>query len=245
MNRFSLAGKTALRDRRQPRHRPRHCHRPGRGRRRCGAQLSQRAGDEAETCVARNREAWPPRHRRADGCDRSRQRGSRRQRRARLRPRLDPRQQCRHQQADRFRSGHRCGLGCDPGHQSQGPLHLRAGLPAAAERGRRRLDRSYRLGQRPIWRPAHGALCRLQGRTDFAGPGHRPLRRARQYPLQYRGRRPDRLGDGGGRHGGGQRAEGGRNHRAEAHGHPARSGRRRRVPGQRCVRPTSPRKPSM
>ena len=46
----------------------------------------------------------------------------------------------------------------DPRHQSQRPVHLRASVPAAAGRSRRRLDRPYRLGQRPVWRPAHGAL---------------------------------------------------------------------------------------
>ena len=49
-----------------------------------------------------------------------------------LRPDLDPGQQCRHQQADRFRPGDRRRLGHDPRHQSQRPVHLRAGLPAAA-----------------------------------------------------------------------------------------------------------------
>ena len=128
-------GQDGLRHRRQPRHRPRHCHRPGRGRRRCGPHLSQRAGD-AETLCPRDREAWPPRHRRADGRDGSRQRRSRRQRRARLRTRLDPRQQCRHQQADRFRSGHRRGLGSILDTNLKGPfICAQVFLPLLKEAG--------------------------------------------------------------------------------------------------------------
>ena len=46
-----------------------------------------------------------------------------------------------------------------------------------------------------------------------------------------------------GRHGGGQRAEGGRDHHPQTHGHAAGSGRRGGVPGVAMRRPTSPPRP--
>ena len=60
----------------------------------------------------------------------------------------------------------------------KGPFMVaQAFLPLLKKRGRRRHG-AYRFGQRPVWRPAHGPLCRVQGGPDFAGASDRALRRA-------------------------------------------------------------------
>ena len=182
-------------------------------------------------------EHGPPRPGRADGCHRPRQRRSAPPSRPRaFGPDLDPGQQCRHQQAHRFRPGRRTPTGTTILDTNlKGPFIVaQTFLPLLKEAGGGAIIHIGSVsGQYGGPRTAHYAASKA-GLISLAQVIAR-FGAAAQHPLQCRGGRPDRVRDGGGRHGGGQRAESGGEHHPQAHGHA-----RRKWPMRWCSWPATP-----
>ena len=123
----------------------------------------------------------------------------------------------------------------DPGHQSQRSLRLRAGFSALSRRSRRWQHRAYRFGERPIWRPAHRPLRRLESGAISLAQVIARFGAAARRALQCCRSRPHRIRHGGGAPWPRPRVQKAADRSCSSASAAAGGGRCGRVPGQRCL----------